>query len=66
MLSNKEKDIVNFCSVPITVKEILERIGVTNQTKNREKYIVSLIESGYLVMTNPYNPTARNQKYRKK
>ena len=66
MLSNKEKDIVNFCSVPRTAKEILERIGVTNQTKNREKYIVSLIEAGYLVMTNPDNPNASNQKYRKK
>ena len=66
MLSNKEKDIVNFCSVPRTAKEILERIGVTNQTKNREKYVVSLIEAGYLVMTNPDNPNASNQKYKRK
>ena len=66
ILSNKEKDIVNFCSVPRTAKEILDRIGVTNQTKNREKYVVSLIEAGYLVMTNPDNPNASNQKYKRK
>ena len=65
-LSNKEKDIVNFCSVPRSSKEILDRIGVTSQTKNREKYITSLIDAGYLEMTNPDNPTAHNQKYRKK
>ena len=47
-LTNKEKDLVNFCSVPRTAKEIIERAGVTNQTKNREKYVTSLVEAGYL------------------
>ena len=28
-LSNKQRDIVNFCSVPRTTKEILDRIGVS-------------------------------------
>jgi divergent AAA domain protein len=64
-LTNKQKDIVNFCSVPRTSAEILERLGVSNQTKNRERYITSLIAAGYLQMTNPDNPTASNQKYKK-
>ena len=64
-LSNKQTDIVNFCSVPRTTAEIMERLGLSNQTKNRERYITSLVAAGYLQMTNPENPTASNQKYKK-
>ena len=64
-LSNKQRDIVNFCSVPRTTKEILDRIGVSIHSKNRERYITSLVTAGYLQMTNPDNPTASNQKYKK-
>ena len=64
-LTNKEKDIINFCSVPRTTKEILDRIGVSMHSKNRERYITSLVAAGYLQMTNPDNPTASNQKYKK-
>ena len=35
-LSNKQRDIVNFCSVPRTTKEILDSIGVCIHSKNRE------------------------------
>ena len=64
-LSNKQRDIVKFCSVPRTTKEILDRIGVSIHSKNRERYITSLVAAGYLQMTNPDNPTASNQKYKK-
>ncbi len=64
-LTKKQKDIVNFCSVPRTTAEIMERLGLSNQTKNRERYITSLVVAGYLQMTNPDNPTASNQKYKK-
>ena len=64
-LSNKQRDMVNFCSVPRTTKEILDRIGVSMHSKNRERYITSLVAAGYLQMTNPENPTASNQKYKK-
>ena len=60
-LSNKQRDIVKFCSVPRTTKEILDRIGVSN----RERYITSLVAAGYLQKTNSENPTASNQKYKK-
>ena len=33
--------------------------------RNRERYITSLVAEGYLQMTNPDNPTASNQKYKK-
>ncbi len=64
-LTNKQKDIINFCSVPRTSAEIMERLGLSNQTKNRERYISSLVVAGYLQMTNPENPTASNQKYKR-
>ena len=64
-LSNKQRDMVNFCSVPRTAKEILDRIGVSMHSKNRERHITSLVAAGYLQMTNPENPTASNQKYKK-
>ena len=64
-LSQKQKDIINFCSVPRTTKEILDRIGLSMHSKNRERYINTLVTAGYLQMTNPQNPTASNQKYKK-
>lgn len=65
-ITNKQRDIINFCSVPRNSKEILERVGVTNHSKNRQAYIMSLVEAGYLEMTNPEHPNASNQKYRRK
>ena len=64
-LTRAQKDIVNFCSVPRSAQEILERIGLTNQTFNRKKHIQPLVDMGVLEMTNPENPNASNQKYRK-
>lgn len=64
-ITNKQRDIINFCSVPRSSKEILERAGVTYHSKNIQTYIMSLIEAGYLEMTNPEHPNASNQKYRR-
>ena len=64
-ITNKQRDIVNFCSVPRSSKEILERAGVTYHSKNIQTYIMSLVEAGYLEMTNPEHPNASNQKYRR-
>lgn len=60
-----QKNIINFCSVPRTTAEILSRIGVSNQTKNKLKYVIPLVEAGFLEMTNPESPSAPNQKYRR-
>jgi len=62
-ITNKQRDIVNFCSVPRSSKEILERAGVTYHSKNIQTYIMALVEAGYLEMTNPEHPNASNQKY---
>ena len=65
-LNKKQKDIINFCNIPRSSKEILERVGISYHSKNIEKYINLLVKAGYLEMTNPENPNASNQKYRKK
>ncbi|MBO5630010.1 MAG: hypothetical protein J5965_13165, partial [Aeriscardovia sp.] len=64
-LTKEHKDIVNFCSVPRTAQEIMDRIGVYNQSRSRKKYIQPLVDMGVLEMTNSENPNASNQKYRK-
>lgn len=66
VITNKQRDIVNFCNVPRSSKEILERAGVTYHSKNIQTYIMSLVEAGYLEMTNPEHPTASNQKYKRR
>ena len=65
-LTKKEEDIRNFCSVPRSAKEIMDRLGITNQFKNRQKYISPLIELGVLERTIPDKPNDPNQKYRRK
>lgn len=62
-LTGKTNDIINFCTVPRTAGEILARMGLTNQTKNRKKYINPLVEAGQLKLTIPETPNAPNQKY---
>ena len=62
-VTNKQKDILNFCSVPRTAQEIMNRIGIDNQTNNRKRYIQALIDMGYLEPLYPESLNAPNQKY---
>lgn len=61
--SGKVQDIINFCTIPRTAAEILSRMGLTNQTKNRKKHINPLVEKGILKLTIPDKPNDPNQKY---
>jgi predicted HTH transcriptional regulator len=65
VLTNRQRDILNFCSVPRSAQEILGRLGLSNHSVNKKKYIQPLLNMGALEMTNPENPNASNQKYRK-
>ena len=64
-LTSKQKDIINFCSIPRSSREILERVGVKYHNTNIKKYVTNLVDAGYLVRTIPDNPFDM-QKYRKK
>ena len=37
-LTKQQEDIRNFCSIPRTAQEIMDRLGITNQSKNRRRY----------------------------
>jgi len=65
-LTKKEEDICNFCTVPRTAAEIMERLGILNQSRSRKAHIGVLLKLGVLEMTDPEHPNSRNQKYRKK
>lgn len=65
-LSKKQQDIRNYCSVPRTGKEILQRAGVTDHFDSRKRYIYDLVEAGILERTIPDTPNDPNQKYRRK
>ena len=62
-LSDKHKEILAFCIVPRSSREILEHIGVTYHNKNIEKYINQLIGLKLLRRTIPNNPYSPYQKY---
>ena len=64
-LNDKQKDIINFCSIPRTSKEILQRVGVSYHSTNVQKYITDLIDNGFLERTIPEQPFDKNQKYRR-
>ena len=64
-LTKQQEDIRNFCTIPRTAQEIMDRLGITNQSRNRQRHIQPLLDMGILEMTNPENPTAHNQKYRR-
>ena len=65
-VTKKQLDILNFCSIPRTAKEIMDRIGIQNQSRSRKRHIQTLIIEGFLEMTIPENPSDPNQKYRRK
>ncbi len=62
---NQEIEILKYCVNPRTRKEILiEKLGLSYQTKNFDKHIAPLIEIGYLDFTIPKKPTSIKQKYK--
>ena len=65
MLMENGKDIIQFCSIPRTAKEIMDHIGYYNNSKNMTTYVRPLLEMGFLEMTEPDKPKSKNQKYRK-
>ncbi|MBR5982895.1 MAG: hypothetical protein IK025_04105 [Bacteroidales bacterium] len=62
-LSDKQKEVLRFCNEGKSSREILEHIGVINHTKNRYRFILSLVDAGLLERTIPESPYSPNQKY---
>lgn len=64
-LSGTQKDIIQFCSIARSYKEILAHIGYKYNSKYMASHIKPLIDMGYLELTIPDKPNSKNQKYRK-
>ena len=62
-LSDKQKEVLAYCIIARSSREILEHIGVTCQYKNIVKFINNLIDAGYLERTIPDTPNSPQQKY---
>ena len=59
------QDLIQFCSVPRSRKEMQEFMGLVGRRNFSEKYIKPLLIAGKIEMTVPDKPNSRNQKYQK-
>ena len=48
---------------PCSRGELLEALGLTNAYGNYKRWLVPLVEEGYLALTIPDKPNSRNQRY---
>ena len=64
-LDGTQKNIIQFCSIPRSAREILEHIGYKYHPTHITKFIKPLLELGFIEMTEPTKPNSKNQKYRK-
>lgn len=62
-LSDRQKEILMFCMVAKSCREILEHVGLTRQYKNVIKIINPLVDAGLLERTIPQAPNSPKQKY---
>ena len=59
------QDLIQFCSVPRSRKEMQEFMGLVGRRNFSEKYIKPLLSAGKIEMTVPDKPNSRNPKYQK-
>jgi hypothetical protein len=64
-LSGVQKNVIQFCSIPRSAREILEHVGYAYNSTNIANQIKSLVEYGFIEMTEPEKLNSKNQKYRK-
>ena len=43
-LSERQKEVLAYCMIPRSSRDILEHIGLANHTKNRDKFIINLVD----------------------
>lgn len=61
--NDNNKDIIAFCKIPKTRKEISEFLGLKTVSFVVKEYIQPLVDVGKLKLTNPDKPRSKNQKY---
>lgn len=65
--SNKQalrrEQILEFCIEPKSLSDIMQHLGLKARKNMMNVYINPMISAGVLEMTEPDNPTSRNQMY---
>jgi ATP-dependent DNA helicase RecG len=61
--TEKELQVLLYCMKPQKRAAVLKKIGLSNHAKNYQRYIIPLIEKGWLAYTLPDIPTSPNQQY---
>ena len=59
----QENDILGFCKIARTLKEVTNEFGFKDIATFKKNYINPLLEKGTLQLTIPEQPKNRNQKY---
>lgn len=63
ILSAKQNEVLLYCMMERSSREILNHINVTYQNKNIQKFINELVDAGLLKRTIPDKPNSPLQKY---
>ena len=58
-----ERDLVAFCRIPRSRKEIAAFLGLQSVSYAATQYVLPLVESGKLRLTLPDKPKSTKQKY---
>ena len=59
----RKEQILAFCAEPKSLFEIMQHVGLKNRENFMDVYINPMLAAGVLKMTEPDNPTSRNQMY---
>jgi ATP-dependent DNA helicase RecG len=62
-LNTLESDIIEYCVIPRTKKEIANRFGFADEKGFAKRHLKSLLDDSRIVMTIPDKPRSKNQKY---
>jgi len=63
MNMDSELKILKLAKQPSNREELLTSLSMTNHRKNYERYMLPMIENGWLTMTIPNKPTSPKQQY---
>lgn len=61
--SNKQLETLEYCKIARSREEILNFLGLSNQTKNYAKYVQPLLDAQLLEYTKPKKPNVKGQQY---
>ena len=59
----QESDLLEFCKIPRSRREITDYLGIKTVFYAMQKYVQPLLEEGKLTMTMPDKPKSHGQRY---